>query len=108
MNQYIAIGLALIPLITSIIAAYVVIDKKVERALVLIEGLKELVAHNEKHRADIIEEFKVMFERDLRGINERTEHNAEQIDILRREFYEAERKRSEILTEIKSLITSKR
>ena len=108
MEQYLPLGVALFSGIMSGVAGYIAINRKVDRALVMIEGLKELVAHNEKHRSDIIEEFKVMFDRDLRGVNERSEHNAEQIDYIRKEFYQAERKQIEVLSEIKALITSKK
>lgn len=108
MNQYLSLGIALLPVIISGTAGYIAINKKVDRALVLIEGMKELIAHNEKHRSDIIEEFKVMFDRDLRGVTERSEHNTAQIEQLRKEFYLTERKQTETLAEIKSLITSKK
>lgn len=106
MEQYLPLGVAL-TVITAGVTGYININKKVDRALVLIESLKEIIAHNEKHRSDITEESKVMFDRDLRAVTERSEHNSEQIDQLRKEFYRVERKHIEVLAEIKSLISKK-
>lgn len=106
MEQYLPLGVAL-TVIASGVTGYITINKKVDRALVLIESLKELIAHNEKHRSDITEESKVMFERDLRAVTERAEHNTEQMNQLRKEFHHVERKQIEVLAEIKSLISKK-